>query len=188
MLSETLRNLYRYIRTPYEIIIINDNSTFPAAIKFIQRLKKSNVQVHDNHQSWGNDFNHLYSIVADFVEDYMHSSNATHFVLTDADCALDSAPWNIMVINQSMLDGLGVDAAGAAIRWDDWPENSPDYESGLLTLSAEAYEFKGCNYYYNNASIDTTFAMYKRGWRLNRLQGRHIRILPPLAVRHVVFT
>ncbi|EWM20210.1 hypothetical protein Naga_100925g2 [Nannochloropsis gaditana] len=189
MLMETLRNLYRYIRTPFEIVIINDNSTFPAAVAFLQRLKESEVHVHDNKQFWEEDFNQLYAIVANFVEDYMGSSNASHFVLTDADCALDSAPGNILVVYQSMLDGLGVDAAGAALRWDDWPPNAPKYitEKNFMRLQAEAYEFGGRNYYYNHAPIDTTFAMYRRDWRLKRLQGKQIRILPPLAVRHVDF-
>lgn len=187
VLMESLRSLYRYIRTPFEIVIINDNSTFPTAVAFLQKLKESGVRVHDNEQFWGTDFNQLFEAVANFVEDFMSSSNASHYVLTDADCALDSAPGNILVVYQSMLDGLGVDAAGAAIRWDDWPPGSPPYEDKFVTLRAEAYEFGGRNYYYNKATIDTTFAMYKRNWRLNRLQGEHIRILPPLAARHVDF-
>jgi len=187
VLMETLRNLYRYIRTPFEIIIINDNSTFPAAVAFLRRLQESGVHVHDNKQSWGEDFNQLYEIVATFIEDYMGSSNASHFVLTDADCALDSAPWNILFVYQNILDGLGVDAAGAAIRWDDWPPNAPNWEDKVVTLPAEAYEFRGRNYYYNKAPVDTTFAMYRKDRRLKRLAGSHIRILPPLAVRHVDF-
>jgi hypothetical protein len=187
VLLETLRNLYRYIRTPFEIVIINDNSTFPSSVAFLQKLKESGVHVHDLEQSWDANFDQLYVLLANFVENYMGSSDASHFVLTDSDCALDSAPGNILVVYQSMLDGLGVDAAGAAIRWDDWPPNAPFYESSLVTLQAEAYKFRGRNYYYNNAPIDTTFAMYRRDWRLNRLQGKHIRILPPLAARHVDF-
>jgi len=188
VLMETLRNFYRYIRTPFEIVIINDNSTFPTAVAFLQRLKESEVHVHDIKQFWEADFDQLFNVfVANFVEDYMGSSNASHFVLTDPDCALDSAPGNILVVYQSMLDGLGVDAVGAVIRWDDWPPSAPQYEAGLVTLQAGAYDFGGRNYYYNNASIDTTFAMYRRDWRLNRLQGKHIRILPPLAARHVDF-
>ena len=187
VLMESLRSIYRYIRTPFEIVIINDNSTFPAANKFLQKLKESGVRVHDNEHFWGTDFNQLFEAVANFVEDFMSSSDASHYVLTDADCALDSVPGNILVVYQNMLEGLGVDAAGAAIRWDDWPPGSPPYEDEVVRLQAEAYEFGGRYYYYNNAKIDTTFAMYRRDWRLSRLQGKHIRILPPLASRHVDF-
>jgi len=65
---ETLRRLYRYIRAPFEIVIIHDNSASPAAVNFMQRLKESGVHVHDNKRSWGNDFNPLDTIIAEFVE------------------------------------------------------------------------------------------------------------------------
>ena len=188
VLMETLRNLYRYIRTPFEIVIINDNTTFPSSVAFLQKLRYSEVYVHDIEHFWGEDFNQLYVLVANFVEDYMNSSSASYFVLTDADCALDSAPGDILVVYQSMLDGLGVDAAGAAIRWDDWPPSTNvEFESTQRILQAGAYKFMDRHYYYNNASVDTTFAMYRRDWRLQRLVGKHIRILPPLAARHVDF-
>jgi len=189
VLSETLRSLYRYLRTPFEIVIINDNSTFPGAVNFMERLNESGVHVHDNQRPWGNDFNAYYSIIGQFVEGYMRSSNATHFILTDADCALDSAPWNLLFVYQNILDGLGVDVAGAALRWDDWPPSARynRNEDRFVKLLAEAYEYDGLNYYYTRAPIDTTFAMYKRDRRLKRLAGSHIRILPPLAVRHLDF-
>lgn len=120
----------------------------------------------------------------------MRSSNASHFVLTDADCALDSAPWNILFVYQNIMDGLGVDVAGAALRWDDWPVSSKNYrgEDAFAKFPAQAYQYEDHNYYYNkDAYVDTTFAMYRRDRRLMRLAGSHIRILPPLAVRHLDF-
>lgn len=189
VLVETLRSFYRYIRTPFEIILIHDNSTFPAAVHFVQRLGESGVLVYENQHPW-EEFDHFYEIVADFVEEYMRSSEATHFVLTDPDCALDSAPSNILLVYENILDGLGVDVAGAALRWDDWPEASRSNrnEDYFVTLPAEAYNFNGLHYYYNEkAHVDTTFAMYNKNRRLRRCQGSYVRILPPLGVRHLDF-
>ena len=57
------------------------SSSFPDAIDLVQRLRESGVHVHDNQRSW-EEFDQFYEIVADFVEDSMMSSNASHFILS----------------------------------------------------------------------------------------------------------
>jgi len=187
VLLETLRSFWRHIHTPYEIIILNDNSTFPATVAFLNRLRESGVTIHDNTQAWST-FDELYNTNADYIDSFMAGHASNYYILTDPDCALDSAPWNILFVYQAVLDGLGVDAVGAALRWDDFPEYvdpSYDYETAFVKFPAEAVEYKAKNYYYIKAPVDTTFAMYRKGPRLRRLKAKYIRMLPPLGARHL---
>ena len=77
--------------------------------------------------------------MTDFVENYMHSSNASYFKLTDTGFALDYTPWNVSFVYQNNFDGLSVDIAGAA----DWPPSSRHNrnEDRFVTLPVEAYKY-----------------------------------------------
>ena len=80
----------------------------PAALAFMERLKDSGIMVHENTRTW-TDFDEFYEIVADFVEHYMQSALSQYYVLTDPDCAVDSAPWNLLMVYQSIMEELGLD-------------------------------------------------------------------------------
>lgn len=188
ILLEMLRSLYRHLRTPYEIVLIHDNSTYPGAVRFIDRLKDSGVFVYENARPW-EDFDEFYDAVADCVDHYMRHSESEFYVLSDPDCALDSVPWDMLAVYQSILQDLHLDVVGAALRWDDFPEGlrGAAYEDTIARLPAQTYTLDGRNYYYIEAQVDTTFAMYRKGPRLVRFAGKHVRMLPPLGARHLDF-
>jgi len=188
VLLETLRSFYRHLQTPFEIVIIHDKSTYPVALDFMERLKDSGVLVYENTRTW-TDFDEFYEIVADVVEHYMRHAQSDYYILTDPDCALDSAPWNLLMVYQSIMEELGLDVVGAALRWDDFPESLADatYEEKVACLPAQTFAYQGRSYYYIDAQVDTTFAMYHKSRRLQRFTGKHIRMLPPLGARHLDF-
>ena len=186
-----------------QLIIFNDNSTYPDAVRFLDRLAASGVKVHDNKREWGS-FDELYETVADFVEGYMNeSSKSDYFILTDPDCALDSSPWNILFVYQAALEGAdetGVDVVGAALRRDDYPEtmhfpkkeNWDDYhkynELNYAKLPSFPFLHNDLNYYYMKVPVDSTFAMYRSSSSLKRLAWKkYIRMLPPLGARRLDF-
>ena len=142
--------------------------------------------------------------MADFVEGYMNESvKSDYFVLTDPDCALDSSPWNILQVYQAALEGVektGVDVVGAALRWDDFPEAMQTqraaledeewyqsyYELNYAKLPPFPFLHNELYYYYMKVPVTSTFAMYRRDTRLQRLrQNSYIRMLPPLGARHL---
>lgn len=107
---------------------------------------------------------------------------------TDPDCALDSAPWNLLQVYQHALESLKLTAVGTALRWDDFPESlTLAYEGNVAKLPPKALLYNDRNYYYIDAPVDTTFAMFRTGPRLKRLRGKHVRMLPPLGARHLDF-
>lgn len=56
--SSIYRSLKPHKHTPppqpqSQLIIFNDNTTYPAAVRFLDRLAASGVKVHDNKRGWG---------------------------------------------------------------------------------------------------------------------------------------
>ncbi len=79
-------------------------------------------------------------------------------------------------------------AVGTALRWDDFPETlTLSYEGNVAKFPPKALLYNDKNYYYISAPVDSTFAMYRSGFPLKRLVGKHIRMLPPLGARHMDF-
>ncbi|KAJ3301997.1 hypothetical protein HDV03_005504 [Kappamyces sp. JEL0829] len=74
VLVETIRSLHRHIRTPFEIVVINDKTTFPAAKMFLDKAEKEGVKVINTTLEWQH-FDHLYNHVADIVEKYNYFRN-----------------------------------------------------------------------------------------------------------------
>lgn len=156
-------------------------------MRFLDRLRASGVQVHDNKRRWQS-FDELFEVVADFVDMYTKASKAPDYVLTDPDCALDSAPWNLLQVYQHALEALQLTAVGTALRWDDLPETMTlAYEANVAKLPPKALLYNDRNYYYIDAPVDTTFAMYRAGPQLRRLKGTYVRMLPPLGAWHLDF-
>jgi hypothetical protein len=103
---------------------------------------------------------------------------------------LDSAPGDILNVYKSVLEEKELPGVGAAIRWDDWPEQSKkyDYEIAFFTLDAQKFMYQGRAYYYQNAAVDSTFCMYRKTHVLSRdTSSNKARMLPPLAIRHLDF-
>jgi hypothetical protein len=190
VLIETIRSFHRHIRTPFELVIINDNSTYPTAVNFLNRLSESGVYIHNNMQPW-NGFDELYEIFKKVISEYMEKSEAEFFILTDPDTALDSAPGNILSVYQHVFEVLNPKVVGALFRWDDWPvsmRSVPGIKLGAEYIVPKGVEYYGRIYYYIQWPIDTTFAMYRKGEELKRYNtSPAFRMLPPLGVRHLDF-
>lgn len=161
VLTETIKSYYQYIRTPFEIVIFDDNTTFPSSILFLQKLELAGVTVHYNIKKW-NDFESLFSLFSDFVSDYMRTSKSSHYIISDPDCALDSAPGNIIHVYEAFFEGLKVKGVGAALRWDDWVDITPFRHQQVFILSpSKQFEFYKRNYFYISATTDTKLLCIK---------------------------
>ena len=194
-LLEVIRSLHKNIRTCFEIVVFDDNSTYAptiAALKWLERMKELKVHVHYHKEVW-TDFNNLFLQFGKFVESYLAPLNTEVFVINDADCALDSSPPNILSIYRDILignlTGRRLRGVGASIRWDDWPAQSfkMEYERVPRSLPAAAVSVYSRNFYYIDADVDTTFVMYRKSDEIHRLAKPTIRLLPPLGIRHLDF-
>jgi hypothetical protein len=192
VLLESLRSFHRHIRTPFVVVILNDNTTYPPAVGLLKRLSQGGVQVH--HVQWSRkaeEFDNLFAAWSTFIHQYMAHSSSETFVLSDPDCALDSAPGDILSVYRAAMSKLNLKIVGAAIRWDDFPRTADLTAYGIG--GGEAFdrrdpkylELDGKYYYFIDAHVDSTFAMYNKSLPMKRMDRPVIRMLPPLAVRHL---
>ncbi|KAJ3167753.1 hypothetical protein HDU87_001472 [Geranomyces variabilis] len=191
-LLEFIRSLHRVIKTPFEIILLDDSSTFPTAVNFLNRLQASGVTViRTPPKSEGAIFDEIYSTMASVITAYMNtSSDSETFIWTDPDVPLDGdGPGDILVVYAETLKQLNLHTVGCSLRWDNWIEEirdgSIDNERGWVHAQAHCMDYRSVCYYFIRAPIDTTFAMFKKGTVLRRLAGPAIRMLPPLGCRHL---
>ncbi|KAJ3020291.1 hypothetical protein HKX48_001062 [Thoreauomyces humboldtii] len=188
-LIEEIRAFHRHLATPFEIIIVDDSSTYPPAVNFLARLREANVTVLTVPDHATEQFNDIYSVVANMITQHTKGHASPVFVWTDPDVPLDSAPGDLLDVYAHVLDALNLYNVGASIRWDDWVEPLRDnkllFEAPFLQLPAKCHVYRSVCYYYLEAPLDTTFAMYKTGTPLSRLREPSIRMLPPLGIRHL---
>ncbi|KAJ3023475.1 hypothetical protein HKX48_002902 [Thoreauomyces humboldtii] len=125
-LLELIRSYHRHIGTPFEIVVVDDHSTYPAAVNFLERLKESGIPVISLPPHGPDVFNELYARFAAEIQGYMKTSTAPNFLWTDPDAQLDSAPYDILEVYADVIDTLGAYNVGGSLRWDDWIEELRD--------------------------------------------------------------
>jgi len=157
-------------------------------VRFLKRLQLAGIRVISVRSNW-TDFDDLYALIRQAVVAHMSTTDSPYFVLTDPDCALDSAPGDVLHVYKYILEKMSLRGVGASIRWDDWPSQvkTIGYEAAFRHLVPQPVEYEGSNYFFLDAAVDTTFAMFKKYNELIRLAPTTIRMLPPLAVRHLDF-
>jgi len=188
VLVESLRSYHKHLRTPFEIVIHDENSTFPPTVRFLKKLERAGVKVY-----WHDDFqdgmDEVSKRVATTVSDWMENSKSHVYIVTDPDVGLDNVPGHLLYIYQHLMETLKVKVVGASMRWDDWPKEILDigFEKPKDPPPAKYVLYEGRPVYYVEYPVDTTFAMYHRSTTFGRLTSPAIRVLPPLASRHLDF-
>ncbi len=194
VLLETIRSFHRYIKTPFEIVIHDEGSSYPALVAFLKMLEMSGVKVFRAPPKKKTEIESEYPLgylvarVAKTVEQVLKVSNSSVYVVSDPDCALDSAPGHILEVYRHALNVMpAVKGVGASIRIDDVPKS-------FLKESKEWQEPKAQEFFlyddypirFSRRTVDTTFCMYRRSFRFDRMQGS-VRLEMPFGVRHLDF-
>ncbi len=194
VLLETIRSYHRFIRTPFEIVIHDEGSTYEPLLAFLDMLRANGVQVFRVTPRPKSELQSQYPLglivqrVAQTVETVLKHTNASVYVVSDPDCALDSAPGYILDVYKRALDAIpGVNGVGASIRTDDVSKATlrayPAWaEEGKV--KQEYFLFGPVVVRYSRLPVDTTFCMYRRNLRFARMTGS-IRLGPPFGVRHL---
>lgn len=122
-LQESIYSYHRYLRTPFEIIIHDEGSTYPPMLQYLQSLEDMGVPVYRvRPRTPDTSIEKVTDSVARTVAAYLEKSKSDVYVVTDPDVALDSAPPNLLLVYETLLTSLNITCVGASLRWDDWPE------------------------------------------------------------------
>lgn len=170
----TTRAMVEYLANvpgAYPVIIDND-STYPPLLEWYKTYQGSIILPKENLGPWA-----AWKLGIDLALD------SDYYVVTDSDLDLSAVPTDLLERLQSGLERFPkVIKAGLSLEIDDVPreiaEQVHDWEHTYWQrrLSAEWWD----------APIDTTFAMYRKGWsRATQCTAPAIRADHPYVARHI---
>ena len=139
------------------IVIIDNNSSYPPLLKYYDEIQ-SKVTIHRLDTNEGHMvFWKRQDLFEKYAEDY--------FVITDPDIILNKdLPQNFLKYFKAILDHyISTVKVGTALRIDDIPETfNPKLK--VLKWEQQFWENRIAKNIYN-AKIDTTFALYRPGYK-----------------------
>jgi len=193
VLKKSMQSYYTYIKTPFEVIIIDFGSTYEPTVEFLRRLESEGTKVY-----WEEKINISADLnsVGWIIKDYFKSHPESNYVVTDPDIEFNNVEGDILDVYSYLLEELRrVSVVGPMLRIDDIPDFYP--KKGKLTTTGYHYRFhlksqypintipyKGKIIKYILAPIDTTFGMARPEKRWVRPM-RGARVLAPYAARHL---
>jgi len=190
VLKKSIQSYYDYIKTPFEIVIIDFGTSYEPTREFLRHLEYEGKIVYWNDKiSYKGSLN----LIRPIVQDYFKTHPASNYVVTDPDIALDNVEGDVLEIYSYLLKSFHkITVAGPMLRIDDIPDYYPLKER-LLSRSLETtyllrkrltipYKDKDIN--FKLIKIDTTFGMRRAGedfWR----HRWGARVLSPYGARHL---
>ena len=199
LLKKTMHSYRTQIKTPFEIVILDQGTTYPVTVEYLRWMEVAGVKVYrwleNPNDGKKRNVKRNEQSVADNIEDYFKTHPASNYVVTDPDIMLDNVDGDILDVYTYLLREVPhIDVVGTMLRIDDIPDYFPlkaqllsgkkGLHKNLNTRKVYTADFNGQKVQYIRAPIDTTFAMNRAGIRWKRLQSG-IRTLPPYGARHL---
>jgi len=191
-LKKSLWSYNEFIKTPFEIVIVDFKSTYKPTIEFLKSMESMGIKVY-----WEDKINTPEELnkANICIQDYFKSHPETNYVVTDPDVALDNVKGNVLEIYSFFLETFSAaSVVGPMLRIDDIPTYYPfrnEILSGRMGLHKGFHSQKvhnithdGNKIEYITAPIDSTFGMCRAGAYWIRCR-RGLRILSPYAARHL---
>lgn len=190
MLRQTIDSIVKTIKTPYEIIIHDNKSTYGPLVHWLQHGCPYKVYFNKT-----NDLLDVRTSMADYFR--KTKSAARNYVVTDPDVELmPNDRGDILELSAHILDTHPeVNAVAPDLRLDDipacyglknkvidWYRRSEPYRYGTVTrrLSDDAEQSVSIKWH----AVDTTFAMYRRSFHFQRVNPA-ILLQAPYNARHL---
>jgi len=178
----------KFIKTPFEIIIHDNNSSYKPTLRYLKSLESIGIKIYRNTKPF-NGINEELITVSGSIKDYLNNNKDTkYYIVTDPDIILDSVNGDILEFYIYILEKTGIDVVGPSLRIDNLPDFYPfkrkviKHESKFWKNS-KSITFKNNIYTCYNANIDTTFGMYKSSYEFSR-PTIGIRTGSPYYARH----
>ena len=194
-LQTAIQSYQRTLTSPYEIIILDHNSTYPPMVNYLHELQtKQGITVHPLQSEW---WRRAKKEADDFIQNYLERHPSIEFyVFTDPDIAFLRTSPDILLFLAGLLKSCpDVDAVGPHLQISDLPAHYQrkfrstytafEWESRFWTTVPNMATWNGLGYHISRQAIDTTFAMRRRNEHIRPLSGRTLRSYAPFAAVHV---
>jgi hypothetical protein len=172
VLKETIKSYYKYIKTPFEIIIWDTGTSFPDTLEYLESLRKNGIKIYkESHQQYSLK-HHLYTKLNAVIENYFSTSKnkCCYYIATDPDISFhEETPGDVLEFYSFILDKFSnILKVGPMMKTDDIPDHYPLKQRVIETYLKRQYnkemeliEFKNNIYKACSATL-TPLGMYRR--------------------------
>lgn len=193
VLKKSIQSYYDYIKTPFEIVIIDFGSTYEPTRDFLRHLEYEGKKIYWEDRIFRKpDFDRP---VQGVIRDYFRTHPGSNYVVTDPDIMLDNVEGDILEVYAHLLEKFPqIPIVGPMMRIDDLPDYFPIKEGiinwemnlnsrGLRNIQSIRYKDKIVKF-ISHTRLDTTFRMNRAGtiWKRSK---RAFRVLPPYGAKHL---
>jgi len=192
-----MRSYHDYIKTPFEIVICDQGSTFKPMKEFLERLESNGVTVY-RWQDGINDSNRINlrrndNKIREDIQDYFKNHLKSNYVVTDPDILLDNVEGDILEVFAYLLEKLPQNTiAGPIPRSDDIPDFYPyrekiiaNHQRVFHSKKIRAIQYKNKTIKYIIAPIHTIFGMSRKNTQWEGHAVRAIRTTTPYSAKHL---
>lgn len=170
-----------------EIVLIDNGSTYPLMIDFLNYWIGCKRPVYLNNAPT-NGFIDISENVADIIEHWFTENDADYYIVTDPDILLENPCPELLAYYKEVLDTeKAYTCVGPMLRIDDLPNHFSLKKDMIKSHKFQFWDRESFPHKESRvqpAMIDTTFAMYRKGFRFKRL-NLGIRVHEPYMARHL---
>ena len=188
-LNESIESYYSQIKTPIEIVIHDNDTTFPETRTYLRRLEKNGIKVYWTRGCKGK--NRELNSVGYSVADFLKGNPAPNYIVTDPDIALDNVNDDILEFYSAILRRHNrYTVVSPMPRMDDIPDCYPlknelrRRELGRKTSKKRRIMHKGKILMCKPTVVDTYFGMYRGKFPFIR-KNAGVQIPAPYGARHL---
>jgi len=189
VLKKSIQSYCDYIKTPFEIVIIDFGSTYEPTVDFLRHLEYEGKKVYWKERIFSK--HDKEKPIQEAIRDYFENHPRSNYVITDPDIALDNVEGNVLEVYAYLLEAFPkIPIVGPIMRIDDIPDHYPgkegvvNWEKKLNSRSVKFIQYKGKTIKYIHSYLATTFRMNRAG-TLFRKARRAFRVLPPYGSKHL---
>lgn len=194
-LRESLDSYKDTIQSPYEIVILDHNSSYPPMVDYLHELKtKQNISVVPLHEkTWDMALAEARGIIRQYLN---HHPHIEFFVFTDPDIAFLRTLPDVLLFYAGLLRSCPkIKSVGPGLQISDIPLRFTKTVFGGRSVYKQHSQFwtsvpniatwNGAGYHIAKHPIDTTFVMFRRDADFGRHAGPSFRAYAPYAAVHV---
>lgn len=189
VLKKSIQSYYDYIKTPFEIVIIDFGSTYEPTREFLRHLEREGKKIYWKERIFRKaDFNRP---IQEAIRDYFKTHPRSNYVVTDPDIALDNVEGDVLKVYAYLLERFPkMPNVGPIMRTDDLPDCFPykesviNWERKLNSRRVKSIQYEGKIIKYISSYLDSTFRMNRAGTLWKRAK-RAFRVLPPYGSKHL---
>ena len=199
VLQQCIESYQTIITSPIEIILLDQESTYPGMIDFLHEKEKEGIRVKYLKDTQSNKHSRFPKVVA-AINEMIYSEHFKYYVLTDPDIMLsETTAGDILEFYTYFHEkNPGYDAIGPMLEINDIPDYYP-FKSDVMTqhkpfwdatgklrsvgvLEYIEYKDKTCTYQFS--PIDTSFAL-RHGILKNTYAAGAARTRAPYTAKHL---